>query len=947
MARQNGGVPWAVAVFIAVLMVGLAAPTFGDPATGGEKIFVSSLNGNDSLGCGNRITPCQSLGFAFQQLSINTTTSVVVLPGVYTGQSNMQIKSSSLVWDLISSDGYESTIVDCAGNPTDYRNVVFFSEHSQVYTNFSISGLTFRNCASVIDFEGALSAIITNCYFTNIGLTPLLPSGGSVATIANCTFVGNGISDDYQTSTTSGGAISIGADAVVTIRGCLFLNNRALLTGGAIAIQSAYAVIDHCRFENNHVPFTANSDRDLLATSGGAISVYRVFTPVIIMNSQFVNNSALNGGVLVTIWLAGVDVRNCTFDGNSALSDGSILFSVSVSTVKCTPATCWITFTDSVFRNNSGATSGAIYIPDSWVVTLTRVHAIGNRVLSGPTAAGAVVRMIAVANGVSGVNLLTVTDSRFIENQAIDFGSGGVFAVSGTAAVNITDCWFHRNSVNQDLSVDGGAVLLVGDGGASIVTVTRCEFIGNSGGAINIFGTHSLQTYDSKFFGNTAAGSAVLKTSYHARVGMTRCQFIRNSASLNNGGVAFVHAATLSLVQCNCTENQGSSGGCLYGDQPSAISISESVFSRNFVSGSGGALYTRDPLSLTVRSTLFDSNSAVLTGGAIAFESSQSPLDSQFAPIFTGGVTLTENNAFLNGGGIYFVNAVSCPPSDQSIAVTYIDNTVVFHGREAISNASSSPAKIVLQPLNSNTFVPGIATTLTWSVVDCFDRPMANVESSIPVRIAATPTNCMPDPIFSFLVEGAVTANVVLSASLTDLERSCIVTIAPTQSSQLIVPPPLTLSPVPCPPGTYQYVMVDASLVACSECDSNQYQLRPNQPLCFDCPQHTTCTDGAVLSAESGFWLGTSDTKTGEVQAFRCLPGYCLDNNTCAENHRMPVASNPLCGECEVGFVEILGRCAACAEVRAGFIVLSLVVFWVLIVIVHALVQTSPGPMGE
>ncbi|WP_373553738.1 choice-of-anchor Q domain-containing protein [Haliscomenobacter sp.] len=175
------------------------------------------------------------------------------------------------------------------------------------------------------------------------------------------------------TNTSRGGAIQSLANAgagTFTVSKCIFLNNSAVNTGGAINAGSgsiAWAVTD-CTFDGNSVSNTLNGN-------GGAINANSPFAGGI-NRCLFTNNSAgLNGGAIrfsfSSMNLA--ELTNCTFFNNTAVN-GAGFFRQNSATGNLTTRIVNCTFS----QNTASGNGSGIYYGSATGSTMQIVNTIFN-----------------------------------------------------------------------------------------------------------------------------------------------------------------------------------------------------------------------------------------------------------------------------------------------------------------------------------------------------------------------------------------------------------------------------------------------------------------------------------------------------------------------------------------------------------------------------------------
>lgn len=229
--------------------------------------------------------------------------------------------------------------------------------------NVLFDGLTFQNGFSAKDNGGAL-------VFNGTGVT---------GKVVDCSFIGNKVTDGTNnTKGWSGGAIHVGeanvtvencsfsknygrnggslysdkAKAQLTVKGCTFTEDYTYNTGGSINNSNGTQTIEDCTFTRcyNQVG------------TGGAIHINGASAVQTLKNCVFsaceanrnnsytkVNNKACGGAI--SVQNAYLDISGCTFDGNMGSAGSAMLLQGGDGLIRVS---------DSVFKNNKGASRGLI-----------------------------------------------------------------------------------------------------------------------------------------------------------------------------------------------------------------------------------------------------------------------------------------------------------------------------------------------------------------------------------------------------------------------------------------------------------------------------------------------------------------------------------------------------------------------------------------------------------
>ena len=113
--------------------------------------------------------------------------------------------------------------------------------------------------------------------------------------------------------------------------------------------------IGHSSVTINRSTFFDNAARSTIRTSGGVIIITQA-SNLTISDSQFVNNTAEDGGVLTVAGKTSVSFKNCIFAKNRVTRTGGVLLAVQSEIVFC--GTCNLT-------DNNADNGGGIYAIES------------------------------------------------------------------------------------------------------------------------------------------------------------------------------------------------------------------------------------------------------------------------------------------------------------------------------------------------------------------------------------------------------------------------------------------------------------------------------------------------------------------------------------------------------------------------------------------------------
>lgn len=210
---------------------------------------------------------------------------------------------------------------------------------------------------------------------------------------------------------------------------------------------------------------------------------------------------------------------------------------------------------------------------------------------------------------------LTVLNCAFIENSAEDWG-GAIAHYDGE--LSIVGCSLVSNSTGRS-----GAAVYASDDGT--VMIEACDFSGNEatekGGGVYFSGGSLLLT-DSTFLENTAPeGGGALRLyagSDGTGVTITNCEFAGNSTAEYGGAILNDHVFNGLYIYDSLFDgnNAGTASGALYADTDELTLIQDCVFNNNTSGDEGGGAIRNDGW-LEVYETTFAANETTERGGAI------------------------------------------------------------------------------------------------------------------------------------------------------------------------------------------------------------------------------------------------------------------------------------------------------------------------------------------
>ena len=452
-----------------------------------------------------------------------------------------------------------------------------------------------------------------------------------------------------------GGAISaIGAGTNITMKQCLFKENTATYSGGAVYIQESQSLFESCIFERNKVN-SLNED-----TRGGAISANSAGTNITIKQCLFKENTATYSGGAINMRKAQGSFVNCTFDRNSVKRR---LQKSNFGGAICVADNSHLIMHQCSFKDNTATGSGgATYIQksqslfESCIFERNKVNSLNQDTHGG-----------AISATGAGTNI-TIKQCLFKENTATYLG--GATYINKSQSL-FESCIFEGNKVNSlNQDTRGGAISAIGAG--ANITIKQCLFKENtatySGGAAYIETNQSL--FESCIF----EGNKVNSLNQDTR----------------GGAISAIGACTnITIKQCLFKGNTATYSGDAAYIQKSQSLFESCIFERNKVNSlnqdtRGGAISAIGACTdITIKQCLFKENTATYLGGATYINRSQSLFESC---IFEGN-KVNSLNEDTRGGAISAFGAGTNITIKQCL---FKENTATYLGGATYINKYQS-----------------------------------------------------------------------------------------------------------------------------------------------------------------------------------------------------------------------------------------------------------------
>ena len=204
---------------------------------------------------------------------------------------------------------------------------------------------------------------------------------------------------------------------------------------------------------------------------------------------------------------------------------------------------------------------------------------------------------------------ITITDSTFYKNYALDDGDAGAISVDGDNAT-IKKCTFERNYANNA----GGAIYWSNANGV----LEDSKFIhdySNLGGAVVHTGENSKIT-GCTFEECYALEGGAIAINYEINLNILNCRFNDNYAEYNSGAIKVASWGSATIDKCEFTNNRvtrssgGNNGGAINSKSTEQVVISNSRFINNTVPYLGAAIYTSNDGQDIIKNCNFTDNTA-------------------------------------------------------------------------------------------------------------------------------------------------------------------------------------------------------------------------------------------------------------------------------------------------------------------------------------------------
>ncbi len=372
----------------------------------------------------------------------------------------------------------------------------------------------------------------------------------AILEIQQSTFVRNVVTSDWELdilpshyeSKPMGGAICVGYNSALSLKGCSFRNNTSFFMGGAIlAQQSSDIYIESCVFEWN------------MAEAGGSIMAFKQIQ-LALTSTRFIGNLASNsieeginslpnGGAISVKSNVTLYVANCEFDSNTA--DGGGIINIAFQSE--------LQMYASVISKNIAKESGIIQGVQKVQIAMDKVIIFDNEagdclinIIDSEVPRKATFKMYNsyVYKNTGGIIMLYNTLQSVIENTTIFRNTG----IKGNGGIMLTNTDFTvKNSSFRGNSIMRSQTGLIFANGRNTLQISRSNFSNNGvigkGSVICALSSKSITITDSNFYSNSAGdkGGVVYFSSVgpeYSYLEISNSDFIGNRAG-NPGSVLY------------------------------------------------------------------------------------------------------------------------------------------------------------------------------------------------------------------------------------------------------------------------------------------------------------------------------------------------------------------------------------------------------------------------
>ena len=458
--------------------------------------------------------------------------------------------------------------------------------------------------------------------------------GGVMYALSSSNITAHNSNFHNNVASTYGGVMHAEYFSCITLHNSSFENNKASYFGGVMNAFSSNITVRHSSFDNNEADldggvayvnhdstitlYNSSFNNNKASSNGGVL--FAISSSVSFYSSNFSNNEAgTSGGVMFEVETNrgrttqliqsedGVFVNTCTFVNNSAVEGGVLYVHGS-----------FLTDTGSSYHNNMANSNGGVIALNEAGSKMAAISFVNN---TAGQLGGVLYLHIQQSH-----NHMTFERSTFHHNKAF---SGGVIAMfASTAELSGHHCNFIGNQATL------GGVIHASDSKVDILSQSLLmanNTATENGGAVHLSKSNlTFMSGNSTLFGNAANNGEAIHTSESMEI-YCQIKVDANSAN-NNGGGLYLTMSELKVEGDSfyITRNRAErSGGGLHADNSSIIFEETVHFIDNEAENGAGIGLEKNAIlnGISANHSVIDfiSNRATRHGGALYVDDKTNP----------------------------------------------------------------------------------------------------------------------------------------------------------------------------------------------------------------------------------------------------------------------------------------------------------------------------------
>lgn len=874
--------------------------------------------------------------------ALSLASAIMILNNVTLNGNKAAYGSAILIQNSFSKAftyGYFQNI-KVSNNTALYGQILF-------YSNLGLFNFTFLNSHFINNlclFKGGVVLTwyavygnvisFTSCHFIEnsayfSGGVFYLANLGNHMILTNCFFLQNMVLKDG-----GGGVVCMYGDpnTILMTKNSYFLNNSSPSKGGVFLITTGTVLEEESQFINNTAheggSFAINFfsmlemrnsliKKSIASSSAGLIKMMGQ-SDVKIINVEIRENYAPRGGVFVTGGLTVLRIEGSLFEMNYAIN-GTLMYSTNAAFV--------INFLRSLISKNGGNRN--LFELNSCSLYFEEVRFDGNRMNIFNAGLSSLILMFvfvqdnACEKGQIGCILNIASKSEIFIDKSIfyDIKSAEFYGniYLSNSIINITKSYFEKLAITLEGSLiygDSSTIFLndsfIYNFESIAIKLTSCQ--------LYLFFTkieQKINKNNKKFEGSIVCIRCLHILMFHSTI-INTINYLDKIAALAIIRNTIYETYKYEILNSNFTNNTGKFGGAIYIEN-SNITIENSIFNGN-AGQSGGSIFLSCDDTLicdwNITSNVFINNKANVSGGAIKWKS-QSPLRNT--------LNVFKNNTALFGEEISSqpIKIAILKPEDFSQFNQYKSGDVtkpfqfqIIDYYKQIVQSTNGFGLISLKTdrINEiNSLIGSLAIEIIENKLTFDALTLVASPNSVAALILTT---SLIQTFYKNLLDTGHGAEEMF----TERENNS------TKQYEFVIQVFLRS----CQIG--EIFLKDKNI--CQRCSAGQFSLSTDDSACFECLSHAVCHGGADISLNPGYWRQSNSSK----KIYECIiDGACLGGSK-FEDSCLSGYSGPLCDVCvsngSIQYYKYGGsKCDSCNDLNPlGFIFFA---FFYLFLIVY------------